>query len=40
MHDMSFIERRSADTKKYVMSAFGLLGVLISVITVVVAQLS
>jgi len=40
VHDMSFIERRSSDTKNYVMTLFGLLAVIISVITVVIAHLS
>ena len=40
LHDMSFIERRSADTKKYVVAFFALLAVLISLITVFIAHLS
>ncbi len=40
VHDMSFIERRSADTKKYVILLFAMMGVVISLITVVVAHLS
>jgi trehalose-6-phosphate synthase len=40
VHDMSFIERRSADTRKYVISMFALLAIVISLITVVVAHLS
>ncbi|WP_420473772.1 alpha,alpha-trehalose-phosphate synthase (UDP-forming) [Noviherbaspirillum sp. ST9] len=40
LHDMSFIERRSADTKKYVVAFFALLAVVISLITVVIAHLS
>lgn len=40
VHDMSFIERRSADTKKYAFSFFALLAVVISLITVFIAQLS
>jgi trehalose 6-phosphate synthase len=40
VHDMSFIERRSADTKKYVFSLFALVALVISLITVVVAHLS
>jgi trehalose 6-phosphate synthase len=40
VHDMSFIERRSADTKKYIIGFFALLAVAISLITVVVAHLS
>jgi trehalose 6-phosphate synthase len=40
VHDMSFIERRSADTKKYVIGFFVLLAVAISLLTVVIAHLS
>lgn len=40
VHDMSFVERRSADTGRYVIILFALLGVVISVITVFVAHLS
>jgi alpha,alpha-trehalose-phosphate synthase [UDP-forming] len=40
VHDMSFIEHRSADTKKYIIGFFALLAVSISLITVVVAHLS
>lgn len=40
VHDMSFIEHRSADTKKYVIYFFILLGIVISLITVAVAHLS
>jgi trehalose 6-phosphate synthase len=40
VHDMSFVERRSADTRKYVILLFALLGVVTSVITVFVAHLS
>jgi alpha,alpha-trehalose-phosphate synthase [UDP-forming] len=40
IHDMSFIERRSADTKKYALIFFGALAFLISLIAVVVAHLS
>jgi trehalose 6-phosphate synthase/phosphatase len=40
VHDMSFVERRSADTRKYVIMLFTLLGVVISIITVFVAHLS
>jgi trehalose-6-phosphate synthase len=40
LHDMSFIERRSADTKKYVVAFFGLLAVVISLITVFIAHVS
>lgn len=40
VHDMSFIDKRSADTKKYVFYFFITLSVIISFITVVIAQLS
>lgn len=40
VHDMSFIERRSADTRKYVFTLFVLLALVIAVTTVVIAQLS
>lgn len=40
VHDMSFIERRSTDTKKYVMLFLAALGLVISLITVLVAHLS
>jgi trehalose 6-phosphate synthase len=40
VHDMSFVERRSADTRKYVILLFAILGVVTSVITVFVAHLS
>ncbi len=40
VHDMSFVERRSADTRNYVIVLFGVLGVVISLITVFVAHLS
>jgi trehalose-6-phosphate synthase len=40
VHDMSFIERRSADTRKYVISMFAVLAIVVSLITVFVAHLS
>ncbi|TFW08713.1 trehalose-6-phosphate synthase [Oxalobacteraceae bacterium OM1] len=40
VHDMGFIERRSADTRNYVIALFVLLAVVISLITVFVAHLS
>ena len=40
VHDMSFIERRSADTKQYLMFMFLVLGIVVSLITVLVAHLS
>ena len=39
-HDMSFIERRSADTKKYIVYLFAGIGAVIALITVVIAELS
>ncbi len=39
-HDMSFVSRRSATTKKYVFYLFVILGVVVSLVTVLVAQLS
>jgi trehalose 6-phosphate synthase len=40
LHDMSFIERRSEDTRRYVFYLFVALGAVISLITVAVAQIS
>ncbi len=40
VHDMSFIDRRSAETRKYIFYLFVALGVVVSLITVVIAQLS
>ena len=40
VHDMSFVERRSADTRKYIVYLFAALGGLIALITVVIAELS
>ncbi len=40
VHDMSFIERRSADTKKYIVLMFAAIGAVIALITVVIAELS
>ncbi|MBT0663596.1 trehalose-6-phosphate synthase [Geobacter pelophilus] len=40
VHDMSYMERRSADTRKYVIILFVVLGIVISLITVFVAHLS
>lgn len=40
VHDMSYIVRRSADTRKYVILLFVVLGVVVSMITVFVAHLS
>ena len=40
VHDMSFVERRSTDTRKYILLLFVVLGVVTSLITVFVAHLS
>ncbi len=40
VHDMSFVERRSADTRKYILILFSVLGLITSLITVLVAHLS
>jgi len=40
LHDMSFIERRSQDTRRYLIGLIAGLGLVIAIITVVVAQLS
>jgi len=40
VHDMSFIERRGADTRRYVIVMFLVLGIVVSLITVLVAHLS
>ena len=40
IHDMSFVERRSSDTQKYIVVFFTVLGVVVSMITVLVAHLS
>ena len=40
VHDMSFIERRSADTKKYVIGLFAVIAIVTSLITVFIAHLS
>ena len=40
MHDLSFIERRSQDTRKYLIVLIAGLGVAIALVTVIVAQLS
>lgn len=39
-HDMSFVQRRSQESKQYVFYFFMVLGVIISLITVIIAQLS
>jgi len=40
LHDLSFIERRSQDTRRYLIGLIAGLGLVIALITVVVAQLS
>jgi trehalose 6-phosphate synthase len=40
LHDLSFIERRSQDTRNYLIGLIAVLGLVIAFITVVVAQLS
>ena len=40
IHDMSYVERRSTDTRKYIFVLFTVLGVVTSLITVFVAHLS
>jgi len=40
MHDMRFVQLRSEDTRKYVITLFLVLGIIISLITVLVAHLS
>ncbi|MFN8094371.1 MAG: trehalose-6-phosphate synthase [Vicinamibacteria bacterium] len=40
VHDLSFVERREATTRRFLAGAFGLLALLASVVTVVVARMS
>lgn len=40
VHDMSFVERRSADTRRYLIGMFVVLGIVISLVTVFIAHLS
>jgi trehalose 6-phosphate synthase len=40
LHDMGFIEHRSADTRRYVFYLFAGLGLVISIVTVAIAQIS
>lgn len=40
IHDMSWVERRSSDTKWYLFYLFAIIGVVISLVTVLVAHLS
>jgi hypothetical protein len=40
LHDLSFIDRRSQDTRRYLIGLIAALGLVIALITMVVAQLS
>ena len=40
LHDLSFIDRRSQDTRRYLIVLIAVIGIMVSLITVVVAQLS
>lgn len=40
LHDMSFIEKRSSDTRKYIFILFAIIALVVSGITVVIAHLS
>jgi trehalose 6-phosphate synthase len=40
LHDLSFIERRSEDTRRYLIALIAVLGAAIALVTVVVAQIS
>jgi trehalose-6-phosphate synthase len=40
IHDLSYIQRRSSDTKAYIVYLFAAMGLIISALTVVIAQLS
>ncbi|MBF0363370.1 MAG: trehalose-6-phosphate synthase [Oligoflexia bacterium] len=40
LHDLSFIDRRSAVTKKYIIYFFAALGLIISLITIIIARIS
>src|SRR5690242_4151157 len=40
VHDMSFVQRRSDDTKKYIFYLFIALGAIVSLVTVVIAEVS
>ncbi|MFN3567103.1 MAG: trehalose-6-phosphate synthase, partial [Burkholderiaceae bacterium] len=40
LHDMSFVQRRSADTRKYIVWLFTVMGLVVALITVAVAHLS
>ncbi len=40
LHDMSFVQRRSADTKEYVFYLFAAIAAVVALITVIIAELS
>jgi trehalose-6-phosphate synthase len=40
VHDMSFVQRRSADTRKYVLWLFAAIAAVVALITVVIAEIS
>jgi trehalose 6-phosphate synthase len=40
VHDMSFVTRRSADTKKYVLYLFAAIATVVALITVIIAEIS
>src|SRR5437879_5880730 len=40
VHDMSFVQRRSDDTKKYIFYLFAAIGAIVSLVTVVIAEIS
>ncbi len=40
VHDMSFVQRRSDDTKKYIVYLFAAIAAIVSLITVVIAEIS
>ena len=40
VHDMSFVQRRSEDTKKYVLWLFAAIAAVVALITVVIAEIS
>src|SRR5258708_19953872 len=39
-HEMSFVQRRSDDTKKYIFYLFAAIGAIVTLITVVIAEIS
>jgi len=40
VHDMNFVERRSVDTRRYLIGLFIVLGIVVSLVTVIIAHLS